>query len=59
MQIYGIDMGGGLLGALEGAPHVGGVVGKIQREAVTRLVRQLRTEVEDREQASARQATSR
>jgi S-DNA-T family DNA segregation ATPase FtsK/SpoIIIE len=51
VQIYAIDLGGGLLGALEGAPHVGGVVGKLQREAVTRLVRQLRTEVEDREQA--------
>ncbi|HEX5782034.1 MAG TPA: type VII secretion protein EccCa, partial [Solirubrobacteraceae bacterium] len=50
-QIYAIDLGGGLLGAIEGAPHVGGVVGKLQREAVTRLVRQLRTEVEDREQA--------
>ena len=51
VQIYGIDLGGGLLGALEGAPHVGGMTGKLQREAVTRVVRQLRTEVEDREQA--------
>lgn len=51
VQIYGIDLGGGLLGALEGAPHVGGVVGKLQREAVVRIVRQLRTEVEDREAA--------
>jgi S-DNA-T family DNA segregation ATPase FtsK/SpoIIIE len=51
VQIYGIDLGGGLLGALDGAPHVGGVVGKLHREAVTRLVRQLRTEAEDREQA--------
>ena len=50
-QIYGIDLGGGLLNALTGAPHVGGVAGKLDKEAVTRVVRQLRTEVEDREQA--------
>ena len=51
VQIYGIDLGGGLLGALGGAPHVGGIAGKLDKEAVTRVVRQLRTEVEDREQA--------
>jgi S-DNA-T family DNA segregation ATPase FtsK/SpoIIIE len=51
VQLYGIDLGGGLLGALAGAPHVGGIAGKLDREAVTRVVRQLRTEVEDREQA--------
>ncbi len=51
VQIYGIDLGGGLLNALSGGPHVGGVAGKLEREAVTRVVRQLRTEVEDREQA--------
>ena len=51
VQIYAIDLGGGLLAALAGAPHVGGIVGKLDREAVTRVVRQLRTEVEDREQA--------
>ena len=50
-QIYAIDLGGGLLNALTGAPHVGGVAGKLDKEAVTRVVRQLRTEVEDREQA--------
>ena len=51
VQFYGIDLGGGLLGALNDAPHVGGIAGKLDREAVTRVVRQLRTEVEDREQA--------
>jgi ESX secretion system protein EccC len=51
VQIYGVDLGGGLLNVLDGAPHVGGIAGKIDREAVTRIVRQLRTEVEDREQA--------
>ena len=54
VQLYGIDLGGGLLAALEGAPHVGGIAGKLDREAVTRIVRQLRTEVEDREQAFRR-----
>ena len=33
VQIYGIDLGGGLLDALDGAPHVGGVAGKLDREA--------------------------
>src|SRR5262245_34218626 len=51
VQLYGIDLGGGLLGALADAPHIGGIVGKLDREAVPRVVRQLRTEVEDREQA--------
>jgi S-DNA-T family DNA segregation ATPase FtsK/SpoIIIE len=51
VQFYGIDLGGGLLSALADAPHVGGIAGKLDREAVTRVVRQLRTEVEDREQA--------
>jgi S-DNA-T family DNA segregation ATPase FtsK/SpoIIIE len=51
VQLYGIDLGGGLLAALAGAPHVGGVAGKLDREAVTRVVRQLRAEVEEREQA--------
>jgi ESX secretion system protein EccC len=51
VQLYGIDFGGGRLGALGGAPHVGGIAGKLDREAVTRVVRQLRNEVEDREQS--------
>ena len=54
VQFYGIDLGGGLLAALADAPHVGGIAGKLDREAVTRVVRQLRTEVEDREQAFRR-----
>jgi len=49
-QFYAIDLGGGLLGALAGAPHVGGVAGKLGREAVQRVVRQLRAEIEDREE---------
>jgi S-DNA-T family DNA segregation ATPase FtsK/SpoIIIE len=49
-RLYAIDLGGGLLGALHGAPHVGGVVGKLDREAVGRVVAQLRTEIEEREE---------
>src|SRR4051794_18259522 len=49
-RLYGIDLGGGLLSALNGAPHVGGVVGKLDREAVGRVVAQLRTEIEEREE---------
>jgi S-DNA-T family DNA segregation ATPase FtsK/SpoIIIE len=49
LQLYAIDLGGGLLGVLAGAPHVGGVAGKLDREAIARLVRQLRGEIEDRE----------
>ena len=36
------------------APHVGGVVGKLDREAVQRVVGQLRAELEDREAALPR-----
>jgi DNA segregation ATPase FtsK/SpoIIIE, S-DNA-T family len=49
VQLYGIDLGGGMLTELAAAPHFGGVAGKLDREAVPRVVRQLRTEVEDRE----------
>jgi DNA segregation ATPase FtsK/SpoIIIE, S-DNA-T family len=50
VRLYAIDLGGGLLGALQGAPHVGGVVGKLDREAVGRVVAQVRTEIEEREE---------
>jgi S-DNA-T family DNA segregation ATPase FtsK/SpoIIIE len=49
LQLYAIDLGGGLLGTLAGAPHVGGVAGKLDREAIERVVRQLGAELEDRE----------
>ncbi len=53
-RFYAVDLGGGGLFALEGAPHVGGVTGKLDREAVERVVHQLRGEIEDREAAFAR-----
>jgi S-DNA-T family DNA segregation ATPase FtsK/SpoIIIE len=49
LRLYGIDLGGGLLSALSGAPHVGGIAGKLDREAIPRVVAQLRAEIEDRE----------
>jgi S-DNA-T family DNA segregation ATPase FtsK/SpoIIIE len=54
VRFYAVDLGGGGLFALEGAPHVGGVTGKLDREAVERVVHQLRGEIEDREAAFAR-----
>jgi len=49
-RAYAIDLGGGLLGALEAAPQVGGVVGKLDREAVHRVAGQLCAELEEREE---------
>jgi S-DNA-T family DNA segregation ATPase FtsK/SpoIIIE len=49
VQIYGIDMGGGLLRVFEHAPHVGSVCGKSERDKIRRTVRQMRKVVEDRE----------
>jgi S-DNA-T family DNA segregation ATPase FtsK/SpoIIIE len=49
VQIYCIDMGGGLLRVFEQAPHVGSVSGKAERDKIRRTVRQMRKVVEDRE----------
>ncbi|WP_201377396.1 type VII secretion protein EccCb [Ktedonobacter sp. SOSP1-85] len=49
VQIYGIDMGGGLLRIFEQAPHVGAVCGKSDRDKLRRMVRQMRKVIEDRE----------
>jgi S-DNA-T family DNA segregation ATPase FtsK/SpoIIIE len=49
LQLYAIDLGGGLLAPLAAAPHVGGVAGKLDREAIPRVVAQLHAIVEDRE----------
>ena len=54
VRFYAVDLGGGGLSALEEAPHVGGVTGKLDREAVERVVHQLLGEIEDREAALAR-----
>lgn len=49
VQLYCIDMGGGLLRVLEQAPHVGTVCGKTERDKVRRVVRQMRGIIEERE----------
>jgi DNA segregation ATPase FtsK/SpoIIIE, S-DNA-T family len=49
VQIYCIDLGGGLLRVFEQAPHVGSVSGKAERDKIRRTVRQMRKVVEDRE----------
>ena len=49
VQIYIIDMGGGLLRAFEDAPHVGGVCGGSERDTIRRMLRQVRSVIELRE----------
>ncbi|HEX9414586.1 MAG TPA: type VII secretion protein EccCb [Ktedonobacterales bacterium] len=49
VQVYGIDLGGGLLRGLEELPHVGTICGKQEREQIRRLIRQMRTVIEERE----------
>ncbi|MEU8078876.1 type VII secretion protein EccCa [Catellatospora citrea] len=38
VQFYCLDFGGGSLAGLAGLPHVGGVVGRLDRERVTRTI---------------------
>lgn len=49
VQLYCIDMGGGLLRIFEHAPHVGTVCGKAERDRVRRMVRQMRSIIGERE----------
>jgi S-DNA-T family DNA segregation ATPase FtsK/SpoIIIE len=49
VQIYCIDMGGGLLRVFEQSPHVGAVCGKSDRDKLRRMVRKMRKVIEDRE----------
>ncbi|GER89484.1 type VII secretion protein EccC [Dictyobacter vulcani] len=49
VQLYCIDLGGGLLRVFEAAPHVGVVCGKADRDKVRRVIRQMRKIIEDRE----------
>ncbi len=50
VRFYAIDLGGGLLAALDALPHVGGVVNKLDPEAINRIVAQLNTELDEREE---------
>jgi DNA segregation ATPase FtsK/SpoIIIE, S-DNA-T family len=49
LRVYGIDLGGGLLRPLDGAPQVGGVCGKSDPERVRATVRQVRALIAERE----------
>lgn len=49
VQIYCIDLGGGLLRIFEQAPHVGAVCSKSERDKVRRVIRQARKVIEERE----------
>jgi S-DNA-T family DNA segregation ATPase FtsK/SpoIIIE len=49
VQIYCIDLGGGLLRVFESSPHVGEVCGKSDRDKVRRVIRLMRKVIEDRE----------
>jgi ESX secretion system protein EccC len=49
VQLYCVDFGGGLLRAFEGAPHVGVVAGKSERDKVRRTISQMRTIMQERE----------
>jgi S-DNA-T family DNA segregation ATPase FtsK/SpoIIIE len=53
-QFYCLDFGGGSLFDLGSLPHVGGVVGRGENEAAARLIRELRTLLDER--ATARRA---
>ncbi|WP_158848869.1 type VII secretion protein EccCa [Saccharothrix deserti] len=53
VQFYCLDFGGGLLGALRGLPHVGGVAGRQQASAVRRTVAEVFTVLERRERLFA------
>lgn len=49
VQLYGIDFGGGLLRILDGAPHVGAICSKPERDKIRRVVRRMRQVLADRE----------
>jgi ESX secretion system protein EccC len=49
VQVYAVDLGGGLLHRLTDLPHVGAVCGPRETERVHRLVRELRSLIFDRE----------
>jgi S-DNA-T family DNA segregation ATPase FtsK/SpoIIIE len=50
VQLYAIDLGGGLLRVFDGAPHVGAVCGKTERDKIRRVIRRIRQVLVEREQ---------
>ncbi|MBO0875688.1 MAG: type VII secretion protein EccCa, partial [Pseudonocardia sp.] len=51
LSIYVLDFGGGMLDALAGLPHVGGVAGRQQPEQVRRTVAEVTALLDDRERS--------
>jgi S-DNA-T family DNA segregation ATPase FtsK/SpoIIIE len=49
VQLYGIDFGGGLLRIFDGAPHVGAICSKTERDKIRRVVRRMRQVLAERE----------
>jgi S-DNA-T family DNA segregation ATPase FtsK/SpoIIIE len=49
VQVYAVDLGGGLLHRLAGLPHVGAVCGAREPDRAHRLARELRTLIAERE----------
>lgn len=50
VQMYLVDYAGGGLGPLSGLPHVGGVAGRAEPDAINRMLAQVRTVIESRAQ---------
>ncbi len=48
VHIYAIDLGGGLLGVFEQAPHVGAICGRSEREKILRTLSQMRSIIAER-----------
>ena len=49
LRVYAVDLGGGLLRAFDGAPHVGGIAGKADPDGIRATVRQVRALIDERE----------
>jgi DNA segregation ATPase FtsK/SpoIIIE, S-DNA-T family len=48
VQLYCIDLGGGMLRVFENTPHVGAVCSKSERDKIRRVVRQMHTIIDER-----------
>jgi S-DNA-T family DNA segregation ATPase FtsK/SpoIIIE len=55
VQLYCIDLGGGLLRVFDGAPHIGAVCGRSDRDKTRRVLRRIRQIIVEREQLFAEQ----
>ncbi|HET8913513.1 MAG TPA: type VII secretion protein EccCa [Ktedonobacteraceae bacterium] len=53
VQLYCIDLGGGLLRVFDGAPHIGAVCSKTERDRIRRVIRRMRQVLLEREELFA------